>query len=64
MVVISGCLSGRKDQSKGLMHQIRYHRNVMHQQVERRTKARREFERLYAEDPSFEDVQERLDITS
>ena len=50
----------RKDRPEGLMHQIRYDRAVLYEQVGRRAQARREFERLYAADPSFEDVRTRL----
>ena len=50
----------RKDRPEGLLHQIRYDRAVQYEQVGRRAQARREFERLYAADPSFEDVRARL----
>ena len=50
----------RKDRPEGLLHQIRYDRAVLYDQVGRKAQARREFERLYAADPSFEDVAERL----
>ena len=50
----------RKDRPESLMHQIRYDRAVLYEQVGRRAQARREFERLYAADPSFEDVRARL----
>lgn len=54
----------RKDRPEVLLHQIRYDRAVLHQQVGRKAQARREFERLYAENPGFEDVQTRLGINS
>jgi len=50
----------RKDRPDRLLHQIRYDRAVLYDQVGRKSQARREFERLYAADPSFEDVSERL----
>ena len=50
----------RKDRPEGLLHQIRYDRAVLYDQVGRKTQARREFERLYAEDTEFEDVRARL----
>jgi len=43
-----------------LLHQVRYDRAVLYEQVGRKAQARREFERLYAEDPGFEDVRARL----
>ena len=50
----------RKDRPEGLMHQIRYDRAVLYDQLGRKAQARREFERLYAEDTDFEDVHARL----
>jgi tetratricopeptide (TPR) repeat protein len=50
----------RKDRPEGLMLQIRYDRAVLYDQRGRKTQARREFERLYAESPDFEDVRCRL----
>lgn len=50
----------RKDRPEGLLHQIRYDRAVLYDQVGRKAQARREFERLYAEDTEFEDVRARL----
>lgn len=42
------------------MHKLRYDRAALYDQAWRRAQARREFERLYAADPSFEDVRTRL----
>jgi len=50
----------RKDRPEGLLRQIRYDRAVLYEEVGRKALARREFERLYAEDPSFEDLRVRL----
>ena len=50
----------RKDRPEALLHQVRYDRAVLYDQVGRKAQARREFERLYAEDPEFEDVRARL----
>jgi Flp pilus assembly protein TadD len=52
----------RKDRPEGLLHQIRYDRAVLYEQVGRKAQARREFERLYAADPGFEDVRARLGL--
>ena len=52
----------RKDRPDGLMHQIRYDRAVLYDQVGRKAQARREFERVYAEDPEFEDVAQQLGV--
>jgi len=51
-----------KDRPDGLLHQIRYDRAVLYEQVGRKAQARREFERLYAADPNYEDVAERLNL--
>ena len=52
----------RKDRPEGLLHQIRYDRAVLYEQVGRKAQGRREFERLYEEDPGFEDVRARLNL--
>jgi len=52
----------RKDRPDGLLHQIRYDRAVLYEQVGRKAQARREFERLYAADPNYEDVAKRLEL--
>ena len=52
----------RKDRPEALLHQIRYDRAVLYDQVGRKAQARREFERVYAEDPEFEDVRERMGL--
>jgi tetratricopeptide (TPR) repeat protein len=49
-----------KDRAPALMQQIRYDRAVLYQRVGRKADARREFERLYAQDPDFEDLAQRL----
>jgi len=52
-----------KDRPAALMRQIRYDRALLYADVGRNAHARREFERLYAEDPEFADLRERLGIT-
>ena len=52
----------RKDRPDALLHQIRYDRAVLYHDIGQRARARREFERLYAADPGFEDVAERLGV--
>ena len=54
----------RKDRPEALLHQIRYDRAVLYEKVGRRAHARHEFERLYAQDPSFEDLCERMGLAS
>jgi Tfp pilus assembly protein PilF len=52
----------RKDRREALLHQIRHDRAVLYFETSQRARARREFERLYAADPGFEDVAERLGV--
>jgi lipoprotein NlpI len=62
--VDGGRAAGRrtKDRPDTLMRQIRYERAVLYDQSGRNAQARREFERVYAEDPEFEDVAQRLGV--
>ncbi len=55
-------LRRRKDRADTLLRQLRYERAVLYDQVGRKAQARRELERVYAEDPGFEDVRERLGL--
>ena len=52
----------RKDRPEALLHQIRYDRAELYHETGQRARARREFERIYAADPGFEDVAERLGV--
>ncbi|HMA76442.1 MAG TPA: DUF4236 domain-containing protein [Candidatus Krumholzibacteriaceae bacterium] len=52
----------KKDRSKTLLKAIRYQRALVYGELGRKSRARAEFEKLYAEDPSYEDVAARLKI--
>jgi len=52
----------RKDRPEALLHQVRYDRAVLYHETGQRARARSEFERIYAADPGFEDVAERLGV--
>jgi tetratricopeptide (TPR) repeat protein len=52
----------RKDRPEALLHQIRYDRAVLYEQSGQRSRARSEFERIYAADPAFQDLRARLGI--
>lgn len=52
----------RKDRPEGLLHQVRYDRALLYYETGQRARARREFERLYAADPGFEDVAKWLGL--
>jgi len=54
----------RKDRSEALLHQIRYDRAVLYHETGQRARARRQFEGIYAADPEFEDVAERLGVSA
>ena len=54
----------RKDRPDALLHQIRYDRALLYDETGQCARARREFERLYAADPGFEDVAERVGVGS
>jgi tetratricopeptide (TPR) repeat protein len=60
--VFTLALRRRKDRADTLLRQLRYERAVLYDQVGRKAQARRELERVYAEDPGFEDVRERLGL--
>ena len=54
----------RKDRSEALLHQIRYERAMLYHETGQRARARRQFEGIYAADPEFEDVAERLGVSA
>jgi Flp pilus assembly protein TadD len=60
--VFTLALRRRKDRAEALLRQLRYERAVLYDQVGRKAEARRELERVYAEEPGFEDVRERLGL--
>ncbi|WP_281301825.1 MULTISPECIES: DUF4236 domain-containing protein [unclassified Iodidimonas] len=60
--VFTLALRRRKDRADGLLRQLRYERAVLYDQVGRKAQARRELERVYAEDPGFLDVRARLGL--
>jgi tetratricopeptide (TPR) repeat protein len=53
----------RKDRSPALLQQVRYERALLYEHVGQRARARREFEKLYAADPGFGDLAERLGLS-
>ena len=57
-------LRRRKDRAETLLRQLRYERAVLYDQTGRKAQARRELERVYAEDPGFGDVRDRLGLGS
>lgn len=60
--VFTIALRRRKDRAETLLRQLRYERAVLYDRVGRKAQARRELERVYAEDPDFKDVRNRLGL--
>lgn len=60
--VLTAALRKRKGRDDQLLREIRYERACVNEELGRKAAARRDFERLYAEDPSFEDVAKRLGL--
>jgi Flp pilus assembly protein TadD len=60
--VFTLALRRRKDRAEGLLRQLRHERAVLYDEVGRKAQARRDLERVYAEDPGLEDVRERLGL--
>jgi len=58
--VLSFALTRRKDRGEELLRSVRYERALVFDEMGQKRRARAEFERLYAEDPKFADVQARL----
>lgn len=50
----------KKDRSASLLNQIAYDRAVLLERTGKKARARKEFEKVYAADPSFADVADRL----
>lgn len=53
-------LRRRKDRPPQLMHALRYERARVYENMRQRARARTEYQKLYAEDPAYEDVAQRL----
>ncbi|BCW97495.1 MAG: hypothetical protein KatS3mg024_0322 [Armatimonadota bacterium] len=59
---LTGALRQRKGRSNELLRALRYERALVYQELGDRRHARSELEKLYAEDPEYEDVAARLDL--
>jgi len=55
-------LRRRKDRDQNLLHQLRYERALLYATQRQVSRARREFEIIFAEAPDFEDVRARLEV--
>ena len=52
----------KKDREAELLRAIRYERACVYEYLGNKSQARREFEKLYAEDPALEGVADRLGL--
>lgn len=60
--ILTSALSRRADRSPDLMHALRYERALTYEALGRPRRARSDLERIYGEDPHFEDVAARLGV--
>ncbi len=60
--VLTAALRRRKDRSGALLKAIRYERALVYEELGRKGRSRGELEKLYAEDPDYEDVARRLGL--
>jgi len=54
-------LRRRKDRDQTLLNQLRYERALLYAEQRQKSRARRELETVFALDPDFEDVRERIE---
>ncbi len=59
---LTGALRQKKGRSEVLLRALRYERALAYEDLGQRRRARSDLERLYAEDPDFEDVAARLGL--
>lgn len=59
---LTAALRHQKNRPAGLLKALRYERALVYGELGRKTRARAELEKLYAEDPDYEDVARRLGI--
>lgn len=62
VAVFTTALRRRRDRPEALLRRIRWERARLDEDLGRRARARRDLERIYAEDPGFEDVAARLEL--
>ncbi len=55
-------LRRKKDRSDELLRALRYERALVYGEMDQRKRARKEFEKLYADDPDYGDVAARLGL--
>jgi tetratricopeptide (TPR) repeat protein len=60
--VLSGALRRKADRPAELLHALHYERALAYEALEQKSRARGEFEKLFAEAPDYEDVAARLGL--
>ena len=61
--VFTTALRRTRDRADTLLREIRYQRALVYERLGKQVQARRELERVYAEEPGFEDVAQRLGLS-
>jgi len=59
---LTGTLRRKKGRSEELLRALRYERALVYEDLGQRRRARSELEKLYAEDPDYEDVAARVGL--
>ena len=59
---LTGALRRKKGRSEELLRALRYEWALVYEELGQRQRARSELEKLYAEDPDYEDVAARLGL--
>ncbi len=59
---LTAALRRKKDRSRDLLNALRYERARVYEDLGQKSRARADFERLYAEAPDYEDVVQRLGL--
>jgi tetratricopeptide (TPR) repeat protein len=62
--VLTTALRRTTGRAESLLREIRYQRALVYERLGKRAQARRELERVYAEDPGFEGVAQRLGVNA
>jgi len=59
---LTAALRRKKDRDPHILRRLRYERGKLHEEFGKAAMARKDFESVYAEDPRFEDVAQRLGL--
>ena len=60
--ILTAALRRRKDRPDDLLHALRYERALAYEDLGQKARARADLEKLYAQDPNYEDVAKRLGL--